>query len=92
MTRQEAVLQSILSIAGAGDHIVSSSALIENDTLAQALPKHGVGVTFVDPAAAHIASAIRQTTKAIYTEAGLDLRAIAALARGHGIPLIVNAA
>lgn len=90
MSSQDAVLHSLLSIAGHGDHIVSSATHLHEDALSRGLPQHGIGVTFVEPLAANFASAIRRTTKAIYADAGADIRAVAALARGYGIPLILT--
>ena len=97
---QAAVIYSVLNIARAGDHIVSSASLYGGtyNAFAHTLPKFGIGVSFVD---AHnpdnFAAAMRPTTKAIFAETlgnpkidVLDIEAVAKIAHAHGVPLIVD--
>jgi O-acetylhomoserine (thiol)-lyase len=97
---QAAELLVFTALAGAGDHIVSSSALYggTHSLLDVTLRRLGIETTFVapdDPAA--FAAAIRPETKGIYTEivanpSGVvaDLTALAAAAHEVGIPLVVD--
>ena len=95
-----AQLMAILSLAQAGDHIVSSANLY-GGTVTQftvTLKRMGIEATLVpggDPAA--MGAAIRPNTRAMYTEtignpAGniADLEALAQIAHAAGIPLIVD--
>jgi O-acetylhomoserine (thiol)-lyase len=97
---QGAELLVFTSLAGAGDHIVSSAALYggTHTLLDVSLRRLGVATTFVppdDPAA--FEAAIRPETKLLYTEiianpSGVvaDLGALADAAHRHGIPLVVD--
>ncbi|MFN2529074.1 MAG: homocysteine synthase [Candidatus Baltobacteraceae bacterium] len=97
---QAAVVYSVLNIARAGDHIVSSASLYGGtyNAFAHTLPKFGIGVSFVDPSNPdNFAAAIRPATKAIFAETlgnpkidVLDIEAVAKIAHAHGIPLIVD--
>jgi len=95
-----AQLIAVLTLAVAGDHIVSSNALY-GGTFTQfgvTLGRMGIEATFVDfsdPDA--VAAAIRPNTKALYAETIgnpsctiLDIEAYAELAHAHGIPLVVD--
>ncbi len=95
-----AQLISILTLAQQGDELVSSRSLY-GGTYTQfdvTLRRMGIDVTFVDihdPAA--IEAAITERTKAVYAETignpkadVLDIEAVAAIAHGHGLPLIVD--
>jgi O-acetylhomoserine (thiol)-lyase len=95
-----AQLVAVLTLASAGDHIVSSNALY-GGTFTQfgvTLKRMGIDVTFADfadPAA--VEAAIRPATKAIYGETVgnpactiLDVATYAELAHSHGIPLVVD--
>lgn len=95
-----AQLISILTLAQQGDELVSSRSLY-GGTYTQfdvTLRRMGIDVTFVDihdPAA--IEAAITDRTKAVYAETignpradVLDIEAVAAIAHGHGLPLIVD--
>jgi O-acetylhomoserine (thiol)-lyase len=97
---QAAVIYSILNIAQAGDHLVSSASLYGGtyNAFTHTLPRFGIEVTLVDfsdPAA--IDAAVRPNTKAIFAETignpkidVLDIERVAGIAHGHGIPLIVD--
>ena len=96
-----AISAAILNLAQAGDEIVSSSTLYGGtyNMFAYTLPRLGVKVAFVDPADPdNFARAVTPRTKALYAEVignpkidVLDLAAVAAVARAHGLPLIVDA-
>ncbi|WP_029423099.1 bifunctional o-acetylhomoserine/o-acetylserine sulfhydrylase [Alicyclobacillus macrosporangiidus] len=97
---QAAITLSILNIAHAGDHVVSSSNLYGGtyNLFAHTLKKAGIEVTFVDPDDfAAVEAAIRPNTKAVYTETignprldVADLASLADIAHRHGVPLIVD--
>jgi O-acetylhomoserine (thiol)-lyase len=97
---QSAEFLTFAALAGAGDEIVASSNLY-GGTLTQldvTLRRFGVDTTFVaggEPEG--MAAAITDKTKLLYTEVVAnpsgevaDLRALADLAHGHGIPLVVD--
>jgi O-acetylhomoserine (thiol)-lyase len=97
---QAAELLVFTALAGAGEHIVSSSALYggTHSLLDVTLRRLGIETTFVtpdDPAA--FAAAVRPETKGLYTEivanpSGVvaDLIALADVAHAAGIPLVVD--
>ncbi|MFF5859196.1 bifunctional o-acetylhomoserine/o-acetylserine sulfhydrylase [Streptomyces sp. NPDC012751] len=98
---QAAETLAILTLAGAGDHIVSSSSLYGGtyNLLRHTLRRLGIEVSFVDapddPAAWR--AAIRPNTKALFAESlgnprgdVLDVRAVADVAHAAGVPLIVD--
>jgi O-acetylhomoserine (thiol)-lyase len=97
---QAATIYSILNLARSGDHIVSSASLYGGtySAFAHTLPKFGVEVALVDPAdPQNFAKAITPKTKALFAESignpkvdVLDIEGIAAVARAHKIPLIVD--
>jgi len=97
---QAAVVYSILNIAKAGDHVVSSASLYGGtyNAFAYTLPKMGITVTFVEPGdLAAWKAAIRPNTKAFYAETignprvdVLDVAAVAHAAHDAGLPLIVD--
>ncbi len=92
--------QAILTIAGAGDHIVTSSRLYGGtyNQFAYTLPRIGIDVTFVDPAdLSGFEKAIRPNTKVLYGEtlgnpdiAVFPFAEIAALGQKYGIPLMID--
>ena len=97
---QSAEFLAFAALAGAGDHIVASSALY-GGTLTQldvTLRRFGVDTTFVaggDPAA--FAAAIRPETKLLFAEVVsnpggevADLAGLADVAHAAGIPLVVD--
>jgi O-acetylhomoserine (thiol)-lyase len=97
---QAAVVYSILNLARAGDHVVSSASLYGGtyNAFAHTLKRFGVDVTLVDfndPAA--VEAAIRPNTKAIFAETignpkidVLDVERYSELAHRNGLPLIVD--
>ena len=95
-----ALMSAFTTIAKAGDHIVSSSALYGGtfNLLHNTLPRFGITSAFVDPNnVSAYESAICENTKLIFLEtlgnpSGdiPDLEAIAKVAQKHGIPLIVD--
>ncbi|MCX4095419.1 bifunctional o-acetylhomoserine/o-acetylserine sulfhydrylase [Nocardia sp. alder85J] len=98
---QAAETFSILNIAGAGDHIVSSPRLYGGtyNLFHYTLPKLGIEVSFVDDPddLEQWRAAIRPNTKALFGETVsnpqnhiLDLPGISAVAHAAGIPLIVD--
>ncbi|MCB1874724.1 MAG: bifunctional O-acetylhomoserine aminocarboxypropyltransferase/cysteine synthase [Chromatiales bacterium] len=95
-----AITYAILTIAEAGDNIVTTSTLYGGtyNLFAHTLPRYGIGVRFcryddLDAMAAQIDA----NTKAVFCEtvgnpAGniIDIAAMADLAHAHGVPLIVD--
>lgn len=97
---QSAITLSLFNIAGAGDHIVSSSNLYGGtyNLFNVTLRRIGIEVTFVDPSdLAAVEAAIRPNTKAVYAETignpridVVDIAALADIAHRHGVPLIAD--
>lgn len=97
---QAASLISILNIASAGDHIISSIDIYGGTTnlLGVTLKKMGIEVTLMKlDNLAEVEKNIRPNTKAIFGETLanpaltiLDIQSVAALAHKHGIPLIID--
>ena len=98
---QAAETLAILTLAGAGDHIVSSTSLYGGtyNLFRHTLPRLGIEVSFVDDPDDFDAwrAAIRPNTKALFAETlgnprgnVLDVRAVADVAHGAGVPLIVS--
>ena len=97
---QAAVVYSILNIAKAGDHVVSSASLYGGtyNAFAFTLPKMGITVTFVEPGDIGAwNAAVRPNTKAFFAETignprgdVLDVTAVADAAHDAGVPLIVD--
>ena len=92
---------SIMNVAEAGDHIVSSPNVYGGtyNLFHHTLPKFGIEVTFVDDASDPESwrKAVRPNTKAFFGETIanpkneiLDIRAIADVAHEVGVPLIVD--
>jgi O-acetylhomoserine (thiol)-lyase len=98
---QAALHLGLATIAGAGAHVVSSSALYggSHNLLAYTLPRFGVETTFVRPRELDDwKKAIRPNTKVLFAETlgnpgldVLDIPAVAAIAHEQGIPLMVDA-
>jgi O-acetylhomoserine (thiol)-lyase len=98
---QAALHLAISTIAGAGHHIVASSALYggSHNLLAYTLPRFGIQTTFVKPGD-HAAwrAAIRPETRLLFGETlgnpgldVLDIPAVAAIAHAQHLPLLVDA-
>ncbi|KRB17829.1 aminotransferase class I/II-fold pyridoxal phosphate-dependent enzyme [Achromobacter mucicolens] len=97
---QAAVTYAILTIAEAGDNIVSSSTLYGGtyNLFAHTLPQYGIITRFADPSdLAAFEAQIDDRTKAIFAESVgnplgniTDIAALAELAHRHGLPLIVD--
>jgi O-acetylhomoserine (thiol)-lyase len=98
---QAALHLGLATIAGAGSHIVSSSALYggSHNLLSYTLPRFGIETTFVRPGD-HDAwrKAIRPNTKVLFAETlgnpgldVLDIPLVAEIAHEHKIPLMVDA-
>jgi len=96
-----AITYSILNIAQAGDHIVSSSSIYGGtyNLFKYTLPKLGIEVTFVEDQDDVDAwqAAVRPNTKAFFAETignpqinVLDIQAVADVAHAHDLPLIVD--
>ncbi len=91
----------ILTIAGQGDEIVSANNLYGGTyTMFDAiLPQLGINVKFVDPRnPKNFEKAITKKTKLLYIETignpvldFTDIKAVADIAHGHGLPLVVDA-
>ncbi|HEX4508752.1 MAG TPA: O-acetylhomoserine aminocarboxypropyltransferase [Burkholderiaceae bacterium] len=98
---QAALHLAIATIAGAGAHVVASSALYggTHDLLAHTLPRFGIETTFVPPRDLDAwRAALRPTTRLVLGESlgnpgldVLDIPNVAALAHAHGVPLLVDA-
>ena len=97
---QAAITYSIMTIAEAGDNIVSSSALYGGtyNLFAHTLPQFGIGVQFAEHSKPEsFDKLIDERTKAVFVESignplgnVVDLAAIAAVAHAAGVPLIVD--
>jgi O-acetylhomoserine (thiol)-lyase len=97
---QAALHLAIATIAGAGSHIVASSALYggSHNLLHYTLPRFGIETTFVNPRSLDAwQQAIRPNTRVLFGETlgnpgldVLDVPAVAALAHDHGLPLLVD--
>ena len=98
---QAANFFAVFNIAGAGDHVVASSAIYGGtyNLLAHTMKRMGIEFTFVDPdcTAEELSAAFRPNTKCVFGEtianpalAVLDIERFAAAAHGHGVPLIVD--
>ncbi|MBV8369038.1 MAG: homocysteine synthase [Candidatus Eremiobacteraeota bacterium] len=97
---QAATVYSLLNLARAGDHVVSSASLYGGtyNAFVHTLPRFGIEVTLVDPSdPAAVAAAIRPNTKAVFAETlgnpkldVLDVEAFATVAHEAGVPLIVD--
>src|SRR5438477_6791882 len=98
---QAALHLAICTLAGAGSHIVASSALYggSHNLLSYTLPRFGIETTFVKPRdLAAWKKAIRPETKLLFGETlgnpgldVLDIPAVAAIAHEEKLPLLVDA-
>ena len=98
---QAANFFAVFNLAGAGDHVVASSALYGGtyNLLAHTMRRMGLECTFVAPDCtdAQLEAAFRPNTKAVFGEtvanpslAVLDIERFAAAAHAHGVPLVVD--
>ncbi|MFC4333539.1 bifunctional o-acetylhomoserine/o-acetylserine sulfhydrylase [Streptomyces andamanensis] len=98
---QAAETLAILTLAGSGDHIVSSTSLYGGtyNLFRHTLPRLGIEVSFVDDPddAEAWRAAVRPNTKALFAETlgnprgdVLDVRTVADVAHTAGLPLIVD--
>ncbi|HVJ73086.1 MAG TPA: O-acetylhomoserine aminocarboxypropyltransferase [Casimicrobiaceae bacterium] len=97
---QAALHLAIVTLMGAGGHIVASRALYggSHNLLDYTLPRFGITTTFVDPRDADAwRAAVRPETRLFFGETlgnpgldVLDVPRIAALAHEHGVPLLVD--
>ena len=95
-----AITDAILTIAEAGDNIVSAATLYGGtyNLFAHTLPQYGIGVRFADHRdPASFAALIDDKTKAIFCESVgnplgnvTDIEKLADIAHRHGVPLIVD--
>ena len=91
---------AILTLCGAGDHIVSSSRLYgaTYNQFNYTFPRLGIEVTFVDPTdPQNFAKAIRPNTKILYGEtlgnpdiAVFPFAEVAAISKAHNIPIMID--
>jgi O-acetylhomoserine aminocarboxypropyltransferase/cysteine synthase len=98
---QAANFYAILNIAGAGDHIIASSAIYGGtyNLLANTMKNMGIEATFVDPdiSAEELESKFKPNTKLVFGETIanpslkiLDIEKFAEVAHKNGVPLIVD--
>ncbi|MBP9217962.1 MAG: aminotransferase class I/II-fold pyridoxal phosphate-dependent enzyme [Sterolibacterium sp.] len=97
---QMAITYALMTIAEAGDNIISSSALYGGtyNLFAHTLPQFGIQVRFADPRDPNsFEPLIDANTKALYAESIgnplgniTDFEPLAAIAHRHGIPLIID--
>nr|NLI49764.1 O-acetylhomoserine aminocarboxypropyltransferase/cysteine synthase [Propionibacterium sp.] len=95
-----AITYAVLNLAGAGDNIVSTSALYGGTfaLFAHTLPQFGVETRFVDPdRPEELAAAVDERTKLVFGETisnpsltVLDLAAWADAAHALGLPLLID--
>ena len=97
---QAALHLAIATLAGAGSHIVASSALYggSHNLLHYTLARFGISTSFVKPGDVDgWRAAIRPNTKLLFGETlgnpgleVLDIPAVASIAHEHGLPLLVD--
>ena len=98
---QAANFYAIINIAGAGDHIICSSAVYGGtyNLYAHTIRKMGIEATFVDPDCTEeeLEAAFRENTKAVVGETIanpglniLDFEKFVKVAHAHGVPVIVD--
>jgi O-acetylhomoserine (thiol)-lyase len=96
-----AIHLAIVTLMGAGSHIVSSRSLYggTHNLLAYTLPRFGIDTTFVDPRdPGAFADAITPRTRLIFGETVanprlevIDIPRLAEVAHAHGLPLMLDA-
>lgn len=97
---QAALHLAIATLMGQGAHIVSSASIYggSHNMFAHTLPRFGITTTFVDPRdPGAFENAIRPETRLLFGETlgnpGLeimDIPKVAAVAHGHGLPLMID--
>lgn len=98
---QAATFYAVFNIAGAGDHIVASSALYGGtfNLFHVTMRKLGMEFTFVDPHCSEdtLRAAFRPNTKAVFGETianpslrVLDIEKFAKIAHENGVPLLID--
>src|SRR6266498_479106 len=97
---QAALHLAIVTLMGAGSHIVASRSLYggSHNLLDFTLPRFGIETTFVDPRDLDAwRAALRPNTKLLFGETlgnpgleVLDIPRVAELAHAHGVPLLVD--
>ena len=95
-----ALSYTFMNLTGAGGHIVSAKTIYGGtfNLLAHTLPEYGISTTFVDPEEdGAFEKAIQENTRGIFIETLgnpncnlIDIKALAAVAHSHGIPLVVD--
>ena len=91
---------ALLTLLNPGDHVVAAGALYGGTVslLAVNLERFGIATTFVDASSTDaFAAAMQPNTRAVFAEsignpslAVLDIAAVAEVAHGHGVPLIID--
>jgi O-acetylhomoserine (thiol)-lyase len=99
-TGMAAQMLALLTLAKAGDHLVAARTLYGGSysQMAVTFAQFGIDTAFVDPDEPNnFRAALRPNTKALYVETIgnpqlniVDLAALADIARGAGIPLVVD--
>ncbi len=98
---QAANFMTILNICGAGDHVISSTAIYGGsfNLFNVTMRRMGIDFTFIDPDCTEdeLNAAFRPNTKALFGETianpaltVLDIEKFAQAAHAHGVPLIVD--
>jgi O-acetylhomoserine (thiol)-lyase len=98
---QAATFYSIFNLAGAGDHVVASSAIYGGsfNLFNVTMRRMGIDFTFVDPDCTNeaLAAAFKSNTKAVFGETianpaliVFDIERFAKAAHAHGVPLIID--
>lgn len=98
---QAANFYAVFNIAGAGDHVVSSSAIYGGtyNLFAHTMARMGIETTFVTPDCTdeELEAAFKPNTKAVFGEtianpalAVLDIERFAKAAHAYGVPLIID--
>ena len=98
---QAASFFSVFNICGAGDHVVSSSAIYGGtyNLFHVTMRRMGIDFTFVDPDCSdeELEAAFKPNTKAVFGETianpaltVLDIERFAKAAHTHGVPLIID--
>jgi O-acetylhomoserine (thiol)-lyase len=95
-----AEMVAMLTLCRQGDHIVAANTLYggTHSQFGVTFARFGIDCTFVDPDdPENFRRALRPNTKALFAETianprlnVLDIEAVGAIARGHGVPLVVD--